>query len=80
MDNILGAAVFYGRRLLLSDVLKEYGAEALSVRKDGDVVTVYAYAKGCGYGVETDGMTVNLQIVLKEDATVIGSPLIMGSY
>lgn len=80
VDNILGAAVFYDRELVLTDVLKAYGAKSLSIHKDGDVITVYAYAKGCGYGVETDGMTVNMQIVLKEGCTVIGSPLIMGSY
>lgn len=80
VDNILGAAVFYDAKLALSDVLEAYGAKALSIDEENGCTVVYAYSKGCGYGVETDGNVVNMQIVLKEGATVVGSPLIMGSY
>lgn len=80
VDNILGAAVFYDRELTLSEVLEAYGAKSLSVQKTQDCTIVYAYSQGCGYGVETDGKTVNMQIVLKDGSTVVGCPLIMGSY
>lgn len=80
VDNILGAAVFYDEKLALSDVLDAYGAKALSIDERDGYTTVYAYSEGCGYGVEADGRVVNVQIVLKEGATVVGSPLIMGSY
>lgn len=80
VDNILGAAVFYDRELRLSDVLEAYGARSLTIHKTENCTIVYAYSEGCGYGVEADGKTVNLQIVLKDGATVVGSPLVMGSY
>lgn len=80
VDSVLGAAVFYDEKLPLSDVLGAYGAKALSIYEENGYTVVYAYSEGCGYGVETDGNVVNMQIVLKEGATVVGSPLIMGSY
>lgn len=80
VDGVLGAAVFYDGRLTLSDVLEEYGATAISIEEGENCTLVYAYAKGCGRGVVSDGRQINMQIVLKEDATVVGSPLVMGSY
>lgn len=80
VGNILGTAVFYDAETELSKVLDAYKAEKLSVQKEKDFTIVYAYSEGCGKGVVTDGMTVNLQIVIKGDSTIVGSPLIMGSY
>lgn len=80
VDGVLGAAVFYDAKLTLSDVLEEYGAKAVSIEKGEDCTLIYAYSEGCGRGVVTDGKKINLQIVLKENATVVGSPLVMGSY
>ena len=80
VDNILGTAVFYDAELRLSDVLEQYGAKSMIIQSGENCVNVYAYAKGCGYGVEIDGERVNMQIVLKDGQTVIGCPLVMGSY
>lgn len=80
VDNILGAAVFYDEKMQLSDVLEAYGAKALSIDEENGYTVVYAYSEGCGNGVKADGKVINMQIVLKKGATVVGSPLIMGSY
>lgn len=80
VDNILGTAVFYDRELALSDVLEAYGACSVIIQSAEDCINVYAYADGLGQGVEIDGKAINVQIVLKEGKTVVGCPLVMGSY
>lgn len=80
VDNILGAAVYYDDELSLDDVLEAYDAVSLIIQSGEDCVIVYGYSDGCGKTVSVDGKKVNVQIVLKKGRTVVGSPLIMGSY
>lgn len=47
---------------------------------DDGTTVIYAYSKLINEKVEVDGKKVNLQIATKDERTVIGWPLIIGSY
>lgn len=80
LGNILGVAVFYDGEIALSEVLGQYDAKAVVIDTDQGFTNVYAYSDKLGKGVMLDGEEINIQIAIKDGQTVVGSPLIIGSY
>ena len=56
-----------------------YGATLVKRERVGQTECYYYYVKG-RVGVLLDGQIVNLHIVVTEDKTIVGVPLIFGSF
>ena len=65
---------------LLEKVLADYDAKIVKVEKFDGGVSYYCYSCKLKDGIVLDGEFVNLQVAIKKESTVIGTPIIFGGY
>ncbi len=65
---------------LLEELLTKYGATVVKVEEFLDGVSYYCYSPKLKGGLVIDGRMVNLQVAVKGERTVLGTPIIFGGY
>lgn len=68
------------KQTYLNDILTKYKAKVLKVENYEDGISYYCYSAKLKRGVNLDGVTINLHVVIKEDGITLGTPLIFGGY
>lgn len=79
-ENVIGESVVL-KNYEVGDVIKKLNAKVVKTEslEDGTIV-IYAITNLIQEKVQVSGENVNLQIATKDEITVIGWPLILGSY
>ncbi len=72
------SAVYGGDRY--EEFSQKFGAELLFTEQAGGATSYYLYSPALGRGISVKGETVNLQIAVGGGRTVVGTPLIFGSW
>ena len=76
-----GESVSYtGNKDYAVKITEKYKAKFLFAERAGDVITEYYYSPFILKKINLNGKTVNLQIAREGGRTVIGSPIIFGSF
>ena len=65
---------------VLEDVLIRYSARVVKVEEFAGGVSYYCYSPKLKKGIVIDGVAVNLQIAVKGESVVLGTPIIFGGY
>ncbi len=64
----------------VKSVIETLKARIIKTENVGDITVIYAYSPMILKSVKLHGVTINLMIAKTSDRTVVGSPLIKGSY
>lgn len=65
--------------LSVEEIIEKFDANVISVKNDGEFISVYAYSEKLPRKVRINEGVVNLHVVVSKFETVVGSPLIFGS-
>lgn len=65
---------------ILEQILERYTASVVKVEENAGVVSYYCYSPKLKRGIVIDGAVVNLQIAVKAESMVLGTPIIFGGY
>ena len=60
--------------------LTDFEAEMVACEKVGDIVCYYAFSPKVKYLEKVNGKKVNLHVAVRDNAVVIGTPIIYGSF
>ena len=63
-----------------NEILAKYKASVLKVERFEDGTSYYCYSAKLKRGVNLDGVTVNLHVVIKANEIALGTPIIFGGY
>ena len=63
-----------------SEILKKLQARQVSRDRIGDLTTIYAYSPKVPTYIIVDGERINIQIAQANNRTLIGFPIILGSF
>ena len=66
--------------VVLETVLSKYSASVVKVEEFCDGVSYYCYSPKLKKGIVIDGVMINLQIAVKDESVVMGTPIIFGGY
>jgi len=78
--SITGESIEIENSLSVQQILDEFDAKILFIEKLDGGVSYYAYSKKLKYQTTFSGEKINLHFHLSEGRTVIGTPLIFGSF
>ena len=79
-DYVIGESISV-KNLEVASAIKKLNARVVKTEYlEGGTTVVYAYSNLINDRVEVFGKSVNLQIAITDDKTVIGWPLILGSF
>lgn len=65
---------------VLEVVLAQYSASIVKVEEFCDGVSYYCYSPKLKKGIVIDGVMINLQIAVRGEEVVMGTPIIFGGY
>lgn len=65
---------------VLEDVLIKYSARVVRVEEFAGGVSYYCYSPKLKKGIVIEGVAINLQIAVKGESVVLGTPIIFGGY
>lgn len=68
------------KQVYLCEILEKYRATIIKIEDYEDGTSYYCYSARFKQGVNVEGKTINLHIVMKEKEMAIGTPLIFGGY
>ena len=86
--NLSDLPFIRGERVILSNlssedlasILARYSANVIKEEEFLGGVSYYCYSPKLEGGIMIDGEVVNLQIAIKKDSVVLGTPIIFGGY
>ncbi len=64
----------------IEDIIKQLQARTVFTETINDGVSIYAYSEKLKNKITLNGENVNVQIFIKNNKTVIGTPIIFGSF
>ncbi len=65
---------------VLEDVFIKYSARIVRVEEFAGGVSYYCYSPKVKKGIVIEGVAINLQIAVKGESLVLGTPIIFGGY
>ena len=65
---------------VLEDVFIKYSARIVKVEEFAGGVSYYCYSPKLKKGIVIEGVAINLQIAVKGESLVLGTPIIFGGY
>jgi hypothetical protein len=75
-----GESIEIDEKMPANEILKKFNAKLVFSEKTENGVSYYAYSSELKYQTELVGKPINLHIHCENDRTVIGTPIIFGSF